>query len=172
MLPLSAGLDERLRGRGGRTSTSTTTSERCRFPHRRFLGLLSRYPQRRPLLRCNGLRRDRSAAPTAPYSTPCSTRWSAGPRRCWCSPAKSVGHALSGSWARAPLEWPELLGVARALRPRSFARLTQVTEGIDRLRRQGLGSSLEAIVTSPARATWTLPNYLLRISEHRRLGCA
>ena len=31
-----------------------------------------------------------SAGPIAPCSTPCSTRWSAGPRRCWCSPAEEV----------------------------------------------------------------------------------
>ena len=38
----------------------------------------------------------RSAAPTAPCSTRCSMRWCGGSLRCWCSPARKLGHALSG----------------------------------------------------------------------------
>ena len=49
----------------------------------------------------------RSAAPIAPCSTRCSTRWSAGRRRCWCSPAEEVwGTRYPDAGSVHLLEWP------------------------------------------------------------------
>ena len=46
-----------------------------------------------PLLRVNAVTgpRPKRAAPIGPCSTPCSTRWSAGCARCWCSPPRKCG---------------------------------------------------------------------------------
>ena len=150
----AAGRARRQAAPGGRRTSTSTATPGCSadFANNDLSRLLLRYPQGQPLLRRQrATAPTRSAAPTAPCSTPCSTRWSAGARRCWCSPARKCGARAIPTAARCicsngrtcrrleadAANWAEL----RELR-------TQVTEAIEPLRRDKvLGSSLEAEVT-------------------------
>ncbi len=67
---------------------------------------------RKDCLYCDAADQTPSGWPTAPCSTPCSTRWCATPRRCWCSRRKRFGGrgfrmrglstSLSGRWFHPP----------------------------------------------------------------------
>ena len=123
---------------------------------------------RKDCLYCDAPTRSRSAAPIAPCSTPCSTRWCAGWRRCWCSPPRKCGaRAFRTAGQVHLLEWPEMPDGRGRLMPTgpSCARFaTQVTEAIEPLRRDKVvGSSLEAEVTVPSDRRSGLPR---RIVHH------
>ena len=89
MLALLAQLDARLRTAVDGLRLQRLHARAGRLLQRGSVGLLLRYPQGQPLLRRR--RPIPSAAPIAPCSTRCSTRWSAGRRRCWCSRPRKCG---------------------------------------------------------------------------------
>ncbi len=151
LAPDSRELDAKLRTGGRRLRLQHLRPRADRLLQRGSVAPSSSISARTPLLRRAGP--IRSAAPIAPCSTPCSTRWSAGSRRCWCSPPRKCGaraiptpgRSICSNGRKCPpvdaddAKWAEL----RALR-------TQVTEAIEPLRRDKVvGSSLEAEVTVP-----------------------
>ena len=99
---------------------------------------------RKDVLYCDCADGDRptSAAPTAPCSTRCSTRWSATPRRCWCSPARKCGARAIRTAERA---FARMAGDARRARGRralgEAARAARAGDRADRAAapRQGAG---------------------------------
>ena len=151
----SAELDATLRRRSTDFDFNTYVRALTDFCNEDLSRLLLRYPQGR---RSIASRRDRvrptSAAPTAPCSTPCSTRWSAGSRRCWCSPARKCGaRAIPDGGSVHLLEWPEVPDGRRADdasgRPARAARRRSPRRSSRCAARRSLGSSLEAEVTVP-----------------------
>ncbi len=93
MLHLTAELDAKLRQAVNDFDFNTYVRALTDFCNEDLSRLLLRYPQGRALLRGEPASGSRptSAAPTGRCSTPCSTRWCGGSRRCWCSPAKKCG---------------------------------------------------------------------------------
>ena len=107
MLHSTAELDAKLRQAVEDFDFNSYVRALTDFANEDLSRLLLRYPQGQPLLR--RARRRRSAAPTGPCSTPCSTRWCAGWRRCWCSPPRKCGaRAIPTRGSVHLLEWPEI----------------------------------------------------------------
>ena len=132
-------LDAKLRPGGRRLRLQHLRPRADRLLQRGSVGLLLRYPQGQPLLRRAGA--IRSAAPIAPCSTRCSTRWSARPRRCWCSPPRKCGRRAirtrtERAFARMARNCRRSARRAHAPNGRELRELrAHVTEAIEPLRR-------------------------------------
>ena len=130
---------------------------------------------RKDSLYCDAPARSEAPRPIAPCSTRCSTRWSAGRRRCWCSPARRCGARAipmrtASTCSNGRKSTPN--GATMSWRP-SGPNLRElriaVTEAIEPLRRDKvIGSSLEAEVTVPSDADPALLAELFIVSSVRR----
>ena len=156
MLHLTAELEKKLRQAVNEFDFNSYTRLLADFANNDLSRLLFRYPQGRPLLRGergDAASRRTSAAPIARCSTPCSTRWCAGSRRCWCSPARRCGARVFRTAGRCTCSNGRRFRTCR-LDDGRWQKLrelrAQVTETIEPLRREKIiGSSLEAVVTVP-----------------------